>query len=87
MRSNETLSQSNRLRAVASGIESPGFPTFAPTSETEPDSVGSVSTITVNDARNSLVGWRHAVSPQTVSGLDVAPLASTRLCVSLHPTT
>jgi hypothetical protein len=87
MRSNETLSQSNRLRAVASGIESPGFPTFAPTSETEPDSVGSVSTITANDARSSLVGWRYTVSLQAVSGLDAAPLASTRLRVSLHPTT
>ena len=68
-------------------MERPGFPTFTPTSETEPDSVGSVSTITVNDARSFLVAWRYTVSLQAVSGLDAAPLASTRLCVSPHPTT
>jgi hypothetical protein len=33
------------------------------------------------------VGWRATVSLQTVSGLDAAQLASTRLCVSSHPTT
>jgi hypothetical protein len=44
-------------------------------------------TITVDDARSALVRWRHAVSLQTVSGPDAAPLASTRLCVSPHPTT
>jgi hypothetical protein len=49
--------------------------------------MGSVTTITVNDTRSSLVGWQSAVSLQTVSGLDAAQLASTRLCVSLHPTT
>ena len=49
--------------------------------------MGSVSTITVNDARDSLVGWRATVSLETVSGLDAAQLASTRLCVSPHPTT
>jgi hypothetical protein len=87
MRPNETLSQSSRLRADASAMERPGFLTFAPTCETEPDSVGSISTITVNDARSSLVGWRYTVCLQAVSGLDAAPLASTRLCVSLHPTT
>ena len=35
----------------------------------------------------SLVGWRSTVSQQAVSGLDAAQLASTRLCVSSHPTT
>jgi hypothetical protein len=53
----------------------------------EPADVGPVSTITVNDARSSLVGWRSTVSLETVSGLDAAQLASTRLCVSPHPTT
>jgi len=53
----------------------------------EPADVGSVSTITVNEAGRSLVGWRSTVSLQTVSGLDAAQLASTRLCVSPHPTT
>jgi hypothetical protein len=47
----------------------------------------SVSEFTVNDARGSLVGWRATVSLETVSGLDAAQLASTRLCVSPHPTT
>jgi hypothetical protein len=48
---------------------------------------GAISTITVDDARGSLVGWRTTVSLQAVSGLDAAQLASTRLCVSPHPTT
>jgi hypothetical protein len=47
----------------------------------------TLSPITVDDARGSLVGWRATVSLQTVSGLDAAQLASTRLCVSPHPTT
>lgn len=46
-----------------------------------------LSPITVDDARGSLVGWRSTVSLQTVSGLDAAQLASTRLCVTPHPTT
>lgn len=69
----------------------PGSLTAAPISESaavtqrrafpcaEPDSQGPVSTIIVNDARGSLVGWRATVSLQTVSGLDAARLASTRL--------
>jgi hypothetical protein len=48
---------------------------------------GQLSPIAVDDARGSLVGWRTTVSLQTVSGLDAAQLASTRLCVSPHPTT
>jgi hypothetical protein len=48
---------------------------------------GDLSPITVDDARGSLVGWRATVSLQAVSGLDAAQLASTRLCVSPHPTT
>jgi hypothetical protein len=48
---------------------------------------GDLSTITVDDARGSLVGWRTTVSLQAVAGLDAAQLASTRLCVSPHPTT
>ncbi len=53
----------------------------------EPLYQGTISTITVDDARGSLVGWRSTVSLQAVSGLDAAQLASTRLCVSPHPTT
>jgi|HubBroStandDraft_5_1064220.scaffolds.fasta_scaffold815667_1 hypothetical protein len=91
MRPNETLPPSSRrhLRraAAVSGMEGSCSPTFASTRETKPDHLGSVSTITVNDARSSLVGWRYTVSLQAVSGLDAAPLASTRLCVSPHPTT
>jgi hypothetical protein len=91
MSRSETLTPSSLRRhprtAVASGIDGAGFTTFAPTFETGPDHVGAVSTITVNDSRNSLVGWRYTVSLQTVSGLDAAQLASTRLCVSPHPTT
>jgi hypothetical protein len=48
---------------------------------------GELSPITVDDARGSLVGWRATVSLQAVSGLDAAQLASTRLCVTPHPTT
>ena len=87
MSPNETPTPSRRQRAVVSGMKSPGSPTVAPTSGTELDHVGSVTTITVNDTRSSLVGWQSAVSLQTVSGLDAAQLASTRLCVSRHPTT
>jgi len=49
--------------------------------------MGSHSITTVNDAGGSLVGWRATVSLEPVSGLDAALLASTRLCVSPHPTT
>ena len=69
----------------------PGPLTVSPTTESiavvGPGGLGSLSPITVNDARGSLVGWRVTVSLQTVSGLDAAQLASTRLCVSPHPTT
>jgi hypothetical protein len=54
---------------------------------TRPASLGSLSIITANDAGVSLVGWRNTVALQTVSGLDAAQLASTRLSVSPHPTT
>jgi hypothetical protein len=77
----------------------PGSLTVSPTSEfaaltdlrafgrSTPFYRGDLSPITVDDARGSLVGWRSTVSLQTVSGLDAAQLASTRLCVSPHPTT
>jgi hypothetical protein len=65
-------------RAVA-GIAAAGL--FAPARRS------ILSPITVDDARVSLVGWRSTVSLQTVSGLDAAQLASTRLCVTPHPTT
>ncbi len=91
MSRSETITPSSRRHhrrsAVVSEIGQAGTPTIGPTSETDPDDVGSASTITVNEARYSLVGWRYTVSLQTVSGLDAAQLASTRLCVSPHPTT
>lgn len=77
----------------------PGPLTVAPTAESvplaevrpfgrgEPDYVGAVPSITVDDARGSLVGWRATVSLEAVSGLDTAQLARARLCVSPHPTT
>ena len=34
--------------------------------------VTPTSTVTVNDAKGSLVGWRAIVSLQTVPGLDAA---------------
>jgi hypothetical protein len=67
------------------------IPTVTPTAEpvavAGPGHRSSLSPITVDDARGSLVGWRATVSLQTVSGLDATQLASTRLCVSPHPTT
>jgi WxL domain surface cell wall-binding len=77
----------------------PGPLTVSPTSEpvtltdlrafghSTPFYRGDLSPITVDDARGSLAGWRVTVSLQTVSGLDAAQLASTRLCVSPYPTT
>jgi hypothetical protein len=68
----------------------PGPLTVTPSAETVsigPGHLGSLSPITVDDARGSLVGWRTTVSLQAVSGLDAAQLASTRLCVTPHPTT
>jgi hypothetical protein len=69
----------------------PGALTVTPTTESVPlvgsGHFGSLSPITVDDARGSLAGWRTTVSLQAVSGLDAAQLASTRLCVSPHPTT
>jgi len=88
-----------RRRAVSSGTERPGSLTVVPPSGSvsapqvrafgfaEPGEARSVSIITVNETRGSLVSWRATVSVQTVSGLDAAQLASTRLCVSPHPTT
>ena len=64
--------------------------TISPTTETValgPNGSGTLSTISVDDARGSLAGWRATVSLQAVSGLDAAQLASTRLCVTPHPTT
>jgi hypothetical protein len=47
----------------------------------------SLSPIAVDDTRISPVSRRATVSLQAVSGLDAAQLASTRLCVTPHPTT
>ena len=78
MSPNETTALSGRRhgrrRVVSSGA-------------TVPHGVGAPSSISVDDARGSLVGWRSTVFLQTVSGLDAARLASTRLCVTPHPTT
>jgi hypothetical protein len=43
---------------------------------------GSLSTVTVVDARGSLVGWDATVSLQSVDGLSPADLARAKLCVS-----
>jgi hypothetical protein len=72
---------------VTPSAESVPLTQLRPFGQAEPLYQGSISTITVDDARGSLVGWRTTVSLQAVSGLDAAQLASTRLCVSPHPTT
>jgi hypothetical protein len=43
---------------------------------------GSLATVTVVDARGSLVGWRATVSLQSVAGVSAADLAKAELCVS-----
>lgn len=43
---------------------------------------GSLSTVTVVDARGSLVGWRATVSLQSVDGVSAADLAKAKLCVN-----
>jgi hypothetical protein len=43
---------------------------------------GSLSPVTVVDARGSLVGWRATVSLQSVAGFSATELAQARLCVS-----
>jgi hypothetical protein len=48
---------------------------------------GSVTSVTVVDARGSLVGWNATVTLESVSGLDSAQLAHARLCVSPDPVT
>jgi hypothetical protein len=72
---------------VTPSSESVPLTQVRPFGRAEPDYKGAASTITVDDARGSLVGWRATVSLQTVSGLDATQLAGARLCVSPHPTT
>lgn len=43
---------------------------------------GSLSTVTVVDARGSLVGWNATVSLQSIDGVSAADLAKAKLCVS-----
>ena len=43
---------------------------------------GSLPTVTVVDARGSLVGWRATVSLQSVAGVSDSDLAKATLCVS-----
>lgn len=43
---------------------------------------GSLPTVTVVDARGSLVGWRATVSLQSVAGVSDSDLAKAKLCVS-----
>lgn len=43
---------------------------------------GSLSTITVVDARGSLVGWRATVSLESVNGVSASKLANAKLCIS-----
>lgn len=42
---------------------------------------GSLATVTVVDARGSLVGWRATVSLQSVAGVSDSDLAKATLCV------
>lgn len=42
----------------------------------------SLSTVTVVDARGSLVGWDATVSLQSVNGVNAADMAKAKLCVS-----
>ena len=60
---------------------------ISPFGRAEPDFEGVVSTITVDDARGSLVGWRATVTLQSVSGLSAVQVAGARLCVAPHPST
>jgi hypothetical protein len=48
---------------------------------------GSLSTVTVVDARGSLVGWDATVSLQSVDGVSAADLAKAKVCVSPDPVT
>jgi hypothetical protein len=41
-----------------------------------------LSTVTVVDARGSLVGWQATISLQSLNGLPAADLAQARLCVT-----
>jgi hypothetical protein len=43
---------------------------------------GSLSTVTVVDARGSLVGWDATVSLQSIEGVSAGDLAKAKLCVS-----
>ncbi len=42
---------------------------------------GTISRLTVIDARGSLAGWRTTVSLASVRGLSTAQLAQTKLCI------
>jgi hypothetical protein len=48
---------------------------------------GDLSSVTVVDARGSLVGWNAAVSLQAIGGVSASQLAGARLCVTPHPPT
>jgi hypothetical protein len=74
----------------------PGPLTVTPSSETVTLSPGlgsasaaggTLSTITVIDARGSLVGWRVTVSLQSVRGITGSDLAGVRLCAQPDPVT
>jgi hypothetical protein len=43
---------------------------------------GSLSTVTVVDARGSLVGWDATVSLQSIGGVSAADLSKAKLCVN-----
>jgi hypothetical protein len=43
---------------------------------------GDLSSVTVVDARGSLVGWNAAVSLQAIGGVSASQLAGARLCVT-----
>lgn len=84
---------SSSVQQILSLTIRPGPLTITPSSESisftqgrgrgEGESLaGSLSTVTVVDARGSLVGWRATVSLQSVAGLSAADLAKATLCLT-----
>ena len=67
----------------------PGDLTVTPTTETIPltpsasnSFTGALSTVTVDDARGSLVGWDATVTLQSLTDVPASVVAQARLCIS-----
>jgi hypothetical protein len=69
---------------VAPATESVSLAQLHPFGGGEPTFRGDVSTVTVVDARGSLVGWRATVSLQGIAGVDARQLAHAQLCLAPH---